>query len=39
MAADVHLIDANAPVLDGRNAVLDPGRKHEISDVEPPLGS
>ena len=29
MAALLHLVDARAAVVDGRKAVLDPGREHE----------
>jgi hypothetical protein len=29
MAAFLHLIDARAAIIDGRDAVLDPGREHE----------
>ena len=29
MAALLHLVDAGAAIVDGRDAVLDPGREHE----------
>ena len=32
MAADLHLVDAGLAVIDGRDAVLDPGREHEVGD-------
>ena len=32
MAADRHLIDARLAVVDGRDAVFDPGREHEVGD-------
>ena len=38
MAARRHLVDACLPVIDGRDAVLDPGREHEIGDESVSLG-
>ena len=32
MAADLHLVDPGLAVIDGRDAVLDPGREHEVGD-------
>ncbi|MEA3053175.1 MAG: hypothetical protein QOG72_2078, partial [Sphingomonadales bacterium] len=32
MAAYLHLVDAGTAAVDGRNAVLDPGREDEIGD-------
>jgi hypothetical protein len=32
MAARLHLVDAGPAVVDGRDAVLDPGREHEVGD-------
>jgi hypothetical protein len=32
MAAGFHLVDPDAAVLDRRDAVLDPGREHEVGD-------
>jgi hypothetical protein len=32
MEAGVHLVDADAAVVDGRDAVLDPGGEHEVGD-------
>src|SRR6185503_4080834 len=32
MAADRHLVDARLAMIDGRDAVLDPGREHEVGD-------
>ncbi len=37
MAARFHLIDPSAPVIDRRDAILDPGGEHEISDCVPPF--
>ena len=36
MAAHLHLVDPGAAAVDGRNAVLDPGRENEIGDESPP---
>ena len=38
MAARLHLVDPGAAAVDGRDAVLDPGREHEIGDDGPPCG-
>ena len=38
MAADLHLIDAGLAVIDRRDAVLDPGREHEVGDRSISLG-
>jgi hypothetical protein len=32
MAAHRHLVDAGLAVIDRRDAVLDPGREHEVGD-------
>ena len=32
MAADLHLVDAGLAMVDRRDAVLDPGREHEVGD-------
>ena len=33
VAALLHLVDARRAVVDRRDAVLDPGREHEVGDV------
>ncbi len=32
VTADLHLVDAGLAVIDRRDAVLDPGREHEVGD-------
>ena len=32
MVAGLHLVDPRLAVVDGRDAVLDPGREHEVGD-------
>jgi len=32
MAADLHLVDSGLAMIDRRDAVLDPGREHEVGD-------
>jgi hypothetical protein len=34
VAAHIHLVDADAAVLDRRDAVFDPGGEHEIGDTD-----
>jgi hypothetical protein len=36
MTARLHLVDPGPAAVDGRDAVLDPGREHEIGDDGPP---
>ena len=36
MAAGRHLVDARLTVIDRRDAVLDPGREHEVGDGSVP---
>jgi hypothetical protein len=38
MAADLHLVDAGLAMIDRRDAVLDPGREHEVGDRAISLG-
>ena len=38
VAADLHLIDSSLAVIDRRDAVLDPGREHEVGDRSISLG-
>ncbi len=39
MAAGGHLVDAGLAVIDRRDAVLDPGREHEVGDDSVSLGA
>jgi hypothetical protein len=36
MVACLHLVDSGSALVDGRDAVLDPGREHEVSDGKAP---
>ena len=38
VAAQLHLVDARLSIVDRRDAVLDPGREHEVSDDPISLG-
>ena len=38
MATDLHLVDSGLAVVDGRDAVLDPGREHEVGDDSVSVG-
>ena len=38
VAADLHLVDSGLAMIDRRDAVLDPGREHEVGDRSVSLG-